>query len=69
MTKTEEMLLLLDLQKELAYIKFDSLDLTHLNRLRSEVDLRIKQCVIEDMKNSGKSEEEIRAYIKESYLK
>lgn len=69
MSEVEEIISLLDLQKHLAYVGYDALDLQYLNKLRSEVDLRIKSAVIADMKKEGKSEDEIRAYIKESYLK
>lgn len=68
MNAIDELFNLMDLQKALRRDSFNKLNLEHLRLLRGEVDLRINKIIIEDMQKRGKSEEEIRAYIKESYL-
>ena len=43
MNKTEKLLLLMDLQKQLAYLNYDKLGLINLDRLRGEVIVKIRE--------------------------
>ena len=42
MEKTEELLLLLDLASKLKYLQYEKLELLNLDKLRSEIEIRIE---------------------------